>query len=96
MKEYYTDLTFNELSEKLGDNGLSLCWDVNQEWISVGKREFANPMLWFDPRVEEKDYTGTVQVKSINVGLFSEREVYVALKLVNSFLLTALEKRNIK
>lgn len=95
MKEYYTDLTFDQLTEKLGSVGLSLCWDANQEWISVGKREFANPMLWFNPRMKEKDYNGSVTVKSINIGLFSKDEVHTALMLVNSFLLTDLGKRKV-
>lgn len=95
MIKFYTDLTFDELGKHLADIGLSLCWDAQKEWISIGKIEFANPMLWFNPRTEEKDYTGTVKVKSINVGLFSEEQVYIALRLVNSFLLTDLEKREL-
>lgn len=92
---YYADLTFKDFSEKLAEVGLSLCWDVNKEMISIGKREFANPMLWFDPRVEEKDYSGSVQFKPINTALFSKKQVYTALRLVNSLLLTDLEKREI-
>lgn len=88
-------MTFDDLGKALSKFRLVLCWDVNKDMISVGKREFSNPLLWFDPRTEEKDYTGSVTVKSINVGLYSSEEVYVALNLVNSFLLTDLAQRNI-
>lgn len=95
MKECYSDLSFDELRQKLSEIGLSVCWDVKRDWISVGKREFANPMLWFDPREEEKDYSGSIEVKAINVYLFSKEQIHKSLQLVNSFLLTDLVVRNV-
>lgn len=63
--------------------------------ISIGKRKIANPMLWFNPRTEEKDYSGSIQFKSINTELFSSEQIYTALRLVNNLLFTDLEKREL-
>lgn len=95
MKGNYTDFTFREFADELNRVGLSLCWDVDKKNISVGKREIANPMLWFNPRTEKEDYTGTVKFKSINTPLFTEKQIYTALRLVDSLLMTDLKKREI-
>lgn len=95
MKEYYSDLSFDALMQKLSEIGLSVCWDVERDWVSVGKREIANPMLWFDPREEKADYSGSVEVKAINAYLFSKEQIHKSLELVNSFLLTELSKRDV-
>lgn len=82
-----------EFSKKISELGLSLCWSNDKEILSVGNPEFANPIVWFNPYLEEKDYDGSVRVKSINAPLFTDKQIKGVLLLVDEFLLTQLEDR---
>lgn len=88
-------MKFNEFSNELKKLGLSLCWDVNKEFISVGNPNFANPIIWFNPRIEKSDYTGSVTVKSINAPLFTGEQIRRALQLVDELLMTQLKDREV-
>ncbi|WP_368900760.1 hypothetical protein [Oceanobacillus oncorhynchi] len=83
------------LQRRLGESGLSLVWDVDRKFISIGNPNFANPLIWFDPRLPEKDYRGTVKIKSINSPLFSESQIRNSLMLVDTFLQTPLGDRDV-
>ncbi len=86
-------MEIKELYMKLGKIGLGVVWDIDLKHASVGIPEIANPLLWFDAYTEE--YQGNVRVKSINVPLFSEVQIREALLLVDEFLQTPLQRRNL-
>lgn len=85
-------MKLKELQERLKPHDLGMVWDVDGKMLSVGHSTFANPLLWFDAFGE---YTGSVQVKAINVPLFSESQVRVSLLLVDRFLHTPVESRGL-
>lgn len=88
-------MKLKEFNTKINELGLSLCWDIDGKNVSVGKPKIANPMLWFNPYIEEKDYDGSVKVKSINAPLFTGEQIRKTLILVDEFLMTQLDKREL-
>lgn len=88
-------MNLKEFNIKINELGLSLCWDIDRKNVSVGKPKIANPMLWFNPCIEEKDYDGSVKVKSINSPLFTGEQIRKSLMLIDEFLLTPLDKREL-
>ena len=85
-------MTYKNFRNKLSELGLRILVINDNQW-SIGYPKIANPMLYFNPQLEEKDYMGSVQVKAINLRLFDANEIKSALLLVDELLLTDKSKR---
>lgn len=86
-------LGINEFSNKLQELNLEIVWDINKRILSIGNPAFANPIIWFDPYLEE--YLGNINVKSINSSLFSGKQIRKSLMLVDEFMSTPLKDRGL-
>jgi len=85
-------MTYDEFSKKLNALDLSIKLYSDNLW-SIGYSKIANPMLYFNPSIEEDDYMGNVDVKAINLRLFTAEELRESLLLVNKLLLTEKAER---
>ncbi len=71
-----------ELEKKLQELGLYARF-YTDGLLEVVKPGIANPLLFVDTN---KEYQGSVDVKSINTWLYSQEQVYKALIYVDEFL----------
>lgn len=76
----------HDLSKKLYELDLSLTYYGNGVY-AVGSPEFANPLMHFNEGNKGDNYDGNVKVKSINVRLFTSKQIHESLKLVDDYLL---------
>ena len=83
----------NEFIVKLQELNLEIVWDSDKRIVSIGTPAFANPIIWFDPYLEE--YSGNVNVKSINSSLYTGKQIRKSLMLVDEFMSTPLEDRDL-
>ncbi|MCL1700757.1 hypothetical protein [Lysinibacillus sp. Bpr_S20] len=88
-------MTYNEFCNKIANLGLSITIHNDSLW-SVGYKRIANPMLYFNPLIEEENYDGNITVKSINVRMFNANELKKTLILIDELLLTKMVDRGEK
>lgn len=74
-----------KLIQKLSLLGLCLT-DYSDGSYSVNHPAFANPLLFFGNYNTGKFYNGTVEVKSININLFSPEQIVGAIQAVDCYL----------
>lgn len=77
-------LDIGKLSLDLQTLGLSLVKHSDNIY-AVGKREFANPLLFIDTNNYGKEYDGNVTVKAVNLGLFLPSQLYKALYFIDKY-----------
>lgn len=88
-------MTYLEFCNKIANLDLCITKHNDNLW-SVGYKRIANPMLYFNPLIEEEDYSGDVSVKSINVRMFKGDELKQVLTLIDELLLTKISDRGEK
>jgi len=88
-------MTYIEFCNKIANLNLSITIHNDTLW-SVGYKRIANPMLYFNPLMEEDDYDGNVSVKSINARMFNADELKQVLILIDELLLTKMTDRGEK
>jgi hypothetical protein len=86
-------MNIKELSTELNKINLRIVWSSCGKRVCVGSPRFANPLLWIN--VYEEDYQGNVRVKSINIQLFTEKQIKKALMLVDEFMQTPVRDRGL-
>lgn len=86
-------MTVQELNAELNKLGLGVVWDADRQKARVESRSFANPIIHFD--AYQKEYTGTISVKSINTPLFTASQIKKAIEAVDAFLKTPLANRGL-
>lgn len=88
-------MTYDDFKECINNLELRIL-EINEDCWAIKNKNFANPMLFFNPNLKKKDYNGNVSVKAFNISLYTESEIKAVLRLVNELLMTKVSKRGEK
>ena len=88
-------MTYDEFAINISKVGMRIIHHQAGLW-SIGSKEFANPILFFNPSESKEDYMGHVYVKSVNSRLYSAENIKYVLTQVDELLMTELDERGNK
>jgi len=85
-------MTYNKFLGELDYLDLGVIEWKDGTWC-IGRKDIANHIISFNPLIDECDYDGGVNVKSINSSLYNPTQIKDSLYLVNELLMTPIEER---
>lgn len=88
-------MTYDEFTLNISKLEMSILHYPDGMW-AIGSRDFANPILFFNPSESKESYKGHIYVKSANSRLYPANKIKHVLTLVDDLLMTELDERGEK